>query len=165
VVVVPLVDVPLFEDPRKPYRILVTGSRDWQDRFAVYVKLSGICEAMGLNFPPDQYGNTSPDWSRVTVVHGACPTGADFWADQWCLSNQFVAETHPADWSLGRKAGPLRNNAMVALGADVCVAFIGACTSPRCTLGGARHDSHGATGAAAAAERAGIPVLRVRDDS
>jgi hypothetical protein len=48
---------------------------------------------------------------------------------------------------------------MVSLGADLCLAFIGDCTSPRCDIEG-EHPSHGATGCASLAEAAGIPVRR-----
>ena len=37
-------------------------------------------------------------------------------------SNGFELEIFPADWSLGRKAGPLRNKAMVDV-ADYAIAF------------------------------------------
>lgn len=142
-------------------RILVTGSRDWDDRLAIYRALNAICEEFGLNYPPDEYGNTMPDPSRFTLVHGHCPTGADHWADEWCIGNNFLAERHAADWSRGRRAGPERNGVMVTTldADDLCVAFIGNCTSPRCNLPG-DHPSHGATGCASLAEKAGIPTRR-----
>lgn len=129
-------------------RILVTGSRDWEDRLAVYRALNGICDEYDLNFEPDEYGNTMPKPSKVTVVHGDCPTGADHWADQWCLGSFFEAERHPADWNkYGKSAGPRRNEEMVDLGADICLAFI-------------KNDSKGATHTANLAEKAGIKVRR-----
>jgi hypothetical protein len=133
-------------------RILVTGSRDWDDDSAV---LSALDEAADFGRKP------------TVVVHGACPTGADRLASEWVEAqyNQpfepdVHEERHPADWSQGRKAGPERNAAMVALGADLCLAFIGDCSSPRCTKPG-RHPSHGASGCADLAERAGIPTRRI----
>lgn len=142
-------------------RILVTGSRGWTDREAIYRSLTHACEQYQLNFPPDEYGNTMPDPEKITVVHGDCPTGADAIATDWCVTNNFVPETHPPDWSRGRKAGPERNEYMVSLGADLCFAFIGPCTSPRCSKPG-NHFSHGATGCADLAESAGIRTIRHR---
>lgn len=107
-----------------PFRILVTGSRDWDDRLTIYRALNSVCEAADLLYPPDQYGNTLPDPSKFVVVHGACPTGADRIADDWCVGNFFLAEEHPADWEThGKAAGPIRNAEMVNLGADICLAF------------------------------------------
>lgn len=127
-------------------RILVTGSRDWTDRDAVYHALNQICEERGLNYIPDEHGNTMPDPSKVTVVHGACPTGADIIADDWCISADFLAERHPADWGThGKAAGPIRNQEMVDLGADICLAF---------PLGASR----GTRDCMRRAEAAGIPV-------
>lgn len=123
-------------------RILVTGSRDWGDR-----------EAILLAFRDFLGGDN-------VLVSGACPTGADRIAEE--IAEDFLGwevEPHPADWSRGRKAGPERNAHMVSLGADVCLAFIGDCTSPRCSVEG-KHPSHGASGCADLAERAGIPVRR-----
>ena len=126
-------------------RVLVTGSRDWSDREAIASELAAVVGASGTG---------------VTLVHGACPTGADAIADEVWARAGLPVERHPADWSRGRKAGPERNAAMVALGADLCLAFIGDCTSPRCTRPDG-HPSHGATGCAALAEAAGIPTRRI----
>lgn len=134
---------------RKP-RILVTGSRDWSDRDAIEGALYSAWEQLG--------GGAS-----ITLVHGHCPTGADRIAELvWSTHRpRNPIERHPADWSKGRGAGPERNREMVELGADVCLAFIGPCTSPRCDIPG-KHDSHGATGCADLAGVAGIEVRRFR---
>lgn len=138
-------------------RVLVTGSRDWIDDCSVEDVLSEVESARRTPGAP------------FVVVHGACPTGADLYASRWVAEwrgypgegREYVTEEpHPADWSRGRRAGPERNAYMVSLGADLCLAFIGPCTSPRCNIEGI-HDSHGATGCADLAERAGIPTRRL----
>lgn len=126
-------------------RLLITGSRDWSDKQMIRDALRGAVS-----------GIRSRD---VTLVHGDCPTGADRIADETGRLWGFDIEPHPADWSRGRKAGPERNAHMVSLGADLCLAFIGDCTSPRCTRSGA-HPSHGATGCADLAEAVGITTIR-----
>lgn len=130
-------------------RILVTGSREWDDEDSIESALWNAWCDLG-----------NPDCDRVTLVHGACPTGADSLAASIARKVGMNVEEHPADWSQGRKAGPERNAAMVALGADVCLAFIGDCTSPRCHRED-RHPSHGASGCADLAEHAGIPTVRI----
>ena len=119
-------------------RILVTGSRDWTNSVDVYYELCKAATEVG-----------------VTVVHGACPTGADKFADEWVETQpDATAERHPADWEQhGKRAGYLRNKEMVDLGADVCLAFI-------------KNGSKGASMTARLAEEAGIPVKRfeVKDD-
>lgn len=117
-------------------RILVTGSRDWADRHTLKHALLDY-EAE----PPAQ----------TTVVVGACPTGADLLAEWYAVDWQWEVERHPADWkTYGKAAGFRRNAEMVALGADVCLAFI-------------RNGSRGATHCADLAEKAGIPVRRFLD--
>jgi hypothetical protein len=112
-------------------RVLVTGSRGWADVAAVRAALDAATPA-----------------ARITVVHGDCPTGADTHAHRWAADHDQRIETHFADWKAhGRAAGPIRNKAMVAAGADLCLAFI-------------RNGSRGATGCAALAEAAGIPTRR-----
>lgn len=119
-----------------PYRILVTGSRDWVDAAVVWRALAETVPA----------ATTS---RALVVVHGACPTGADAMADRWARAYGAVAiETHPANWAVnGRWAGPIRNAHMVSLGADVCLAFV-------------RNGSRGASHTAALAKAAGIPTRR-----
>jgi len=88
-------------------RILVTGSRRWADEDAVWMAIVNEARAEPL-----------------VIVHGDCPTGADAIAKagaEWMLDT--VQEAHPADWSQGRGAGPRRNQEMVDLGADLCLAF------------------------------------------
>lgn len=130
-----------------PYRILVTGSRDWTDAELLH---DALCHAVYQQVP-------------AVIVHGACPTGADAMASFWARRYAHIGlteEPHPAAWKLnGRSAGPLRNAAMVSLGADLCLAFISPCSSPRCRRADP-HPSHGASGCADLAERAGIPVRR-----
>jgi hypothetical protein len=132
-------------------RILVTGSRDWPDVQMVNDVLNAMHAIYGYGQPP------------TTIVHGACPTGADKFADDWARANGIAVERHPADWLSGWRtaAGPMRNREMVRLGADLCIAFIGPCTRPRC-IGLAPHDSHGAQGCSDMARRAGIRVLVYR---
>lgn len=118
-----------------PYRILITGSRDWRDQQTVYGALADLIRPL----PVDQ---------EIIIVNGACPTGADHMAHEWARGYGAVIEAHPANWVRhGRAAGPRRNAEMVQLGADVCLAFI-------------RNGSPGATHCAALAERTGIPICR-----
>jgi hypothetical protein len=141
-------------------RVLVTGSRDWAEPTVVERELDLAY------FPLLSKGNggSGPVEREFVVVHGACPTGADRHAAEWVRmldegdpALPVIPEPHPADWSRGRGAGPERNLAMVRLGADLCLAFIARCTSPRCRLDGI-HGSHGATGTVDLAVDHGIPV-------
>jgi hypothetical protein len=82
------------------------------------------------------------------IVPGASKRGADAIADDFAVTHWMDVERHPADWKrYGRGAGPIRNQEMVDLGADVCLAFI-------------KDGSKGATDCANRAEKAGIPTLR-----
>jgi hypothetical protein len=85
---------------------------------------------------------------RLQVLHGGASRGVDALADSWCLRNGVAVERHLADWSgEGKRAGPMRNAAMVATGPDVCLAFI-------------RYGSLGARNCAELAERSGVPTIR-----
>ena len=92
-----------------PYRVLVTGSRHW------------YCLAMAERIVrklADRHG-------EIAIIHGAAP-GVDSAfesAVELIDRPEVVAWPHPAPWQVfGRRAGPLRNQAMVDLGADICIA-------------------------------------------
>lgn len=115
-----------------PYRLLVTGSRDWTDATL-------LCSAL--------YNRWREASGRpIVLVSGACPTGADFIAEKFADAQGWTIERHPADWSKGKSAGFARNAEMVALGADICCAFI-------------RNGSKGATHTADLALKAGIDTI------
>lgn len=118
-------------------RILITGSRDWTDHVAIQKAIT--THTLGQS-----------KW-RTTIVHGACPTGADLLAAEFALNEGFRVESYSADWSThGRAAGPIRNQQMVDLGADICLAF---------PLGESRGTRH----CMQAAEKAGIEVINYGD--
>lgn len=95
------------------YRILVTGSRTWDDVPTLAFEL-GAATSDGL-----QLGR------KPVIIHGDCPSGADALAGQIARDHGLLVEPHPADWTVhGKSAGFRRNAEMVELGADVCLAFI-----------------------------------------
>lgn len=137
------------------FRCLVTGSRDWPDEGAVYAALDAMWD-----------GTVGGGYAGLIVVHGAA-RGADRMAYRWYRSRArqgwaVAQEPHPADWAKhGRRAGIVRNQAMVSLGADVTLAFLAPCSDAKCKRP-QPHDSHGATHCAEIADRAGIHVERFR---
>lgn len=114
-------------------RVLITGSRSWDDPEAIIGALWAARDELG----------------DFILVSGACPTGADRMAEEAATRAGLPIERHPADWHVhGKRAGYLRNAEMVATGADLCLAFI-------------RGGSRGATMTADMAEKAGIETRRL----
>lgn len=122
--------------------MIVTGSRSWSDQEAVATTLAVLASEHG----------------ELTVIHGACPRGADKIAAEWCRRQRQPGlhwgtggatvheERHPAAWeTYGRRAGYVRNAEMVDAGADLVLAF--------CVAG-----SPGTMHTVNLAEKAGIPV-------
>ncbi len=59
------------------------------------------------------------------LIHGAAK-GADTLAENWARSRQVNYHGVPAKWDQhGNSAGPIRNEEMLALGPEGCVAFPG----------------------------------------
>lgn len=117
-------------------RVLVTGSRDWKDSDVIESDLRNLTIDNGRE--------------NLTLVSGACPTGADYIAEVIAKHLGWRIERHPADWDkYGKRAGFLRNKEMVDLGAEVCLAYI-------------RNDSKGATMTKKLAEEAGIKIWERR---
>ena len=95
----------LYNDYRNLLTI-VCGGRDYDKPATVFAVLNDLRPSM--------------------VIHGECPTGADYMADVWCShSNTHVARV-PALWSgFGDMAGPLRNTHMLLLKPGLVIAFPG----------------------------------------
>ena len=115
------------------YRLLVTGSRHWRNVPVVESELGAWWDEVGRD-------------RDAVLVHGSAAgldsIAATVW-QQWGLP----VEPHPANWRrYGRAAGPNRNQEMVDLGADVCLAF---------PLG----ESRGTRDCMRRASEAGIPVI------
>jgi hypothetical protein len=133
------------------HRVLVTGSRYWDDLKTVFDELDRILALVAW-----EAEIAGVDWT-VTVVHGACPSGADRHAAMWYRSRHELwgdhvrEDPHPADWDgpLGKGAGFARNQVMADKGAHECVAFF---------RNGA--GNRGTSDCAARAEAARIPVRR-----
>lgn len=115
-------------------RLLITGSRTWDDWVTIIRELSAFA---ALN---------------PILVSGHCRDGADELCEKVWANWGGDIERHPVtreEWAkYGKRAGFLRNQKMVDLGADWCLAFI-------------RDNSPGATMTATIAEKAGIPTKRV----
>lgn len=122
-------------------RILITGSRDWDAYRIIQTALTRIDRDTNLH---------------ITMVSGACRTGADLICEEVAADLGWEIERHPARWYkdgvYNKRAGFIRNAEMVEEGADLCLAFI-------------RNKSKGATMTAALAEEAGIEtrVWRIDD--
>jgi hypothetical protein len=92
-------------------RVIVCGSRDFTDSLLIRTVLDEL--------------HTGP----MQLVHGACPTGADFLAQQWAdvregSGPRITVFRFVADWRRwGKHAGPHRNKQMIQSGADLCLAF------------------------------------------
>jgi hypothetical protein len=114
-------------------RVLVCGSRHWEDRALLELTLSALA-------------------SGATIIHGDCLTGADAMADRWARNTPIgwksrVIERFPADWKkYGGRAGPIRNQQMIDTKPDLVIAF---------------GSGRGTDDCVRRAEKAGISVRRI----
>lgn len=125
------------------FRLLITGSRTWDDYEAIKSAILGILTEL---VEADPSLRQIPLKSWFSIIHGNCPRGADFLADHFARTVlKIKPELYEADWRLGKRAGYLRNARMVDSMPDACLAFI-------------RDRSKGATGCRDLAKRKGIPT-------
>lgn len=119
-------------------KLLITGSRDWSNRVTIDRALFAYWYEAGR--PSD-----------IVLVHGAAAGVDRMAADLWTRQG-FHARAVPADWETwGKRAGIMRNLAMINEGPEHVLAFI-------------KNNSPGATHCAAAAEKAGLPITYFRED-
>lgn len=115
-------------------RVLVCGSRKFRDRAPVFARLDELHRERGI----------------ALVIEGGAP-GADAIANAWAKSRAVACLSVPADWSMGPKAGPLRNARMLAEGKpELVLAFpmVGA-------------ENKGTANMVGQARKAGVPVVEV----
>jgi hypothetical protein len=115
-------------------KVLVCGSREWTDEDLVLRRLAELPHG-------------------TTVIHGDC-RGADRMAGGAAKMFKLEVVAVPADWSLGRSAGPIRNRKMLDMKPDLVIAF---------------HDdvenSKGTKDCVGEARKRGIPVEVVRHET
>jgi len=117
------------------FRLLITGSRTWNDKAVIVSELANFARVYG---------------KEVTLVSGGA-RGADSLCESIAIKLGWAIEVHKADWdsqpdgSYNKRAGFQRNELMVLLGADACLAFV-------------KDDSQGAQHTAHLATKAGIPT-------
>jgi hypothetical protein len=87
------------------FRVIIAGSRDFKD----YDTLCEICDFMLKNK------------LDVEIVSGTAK-GADQLGEKYANERGYKLKKFPADWSLGKSAGYIRNELM-AKNADALIAF------------------------------------------
>jgi hypothetical protein len=86
-------------------RAIVCGGRDYDDAAMVENILTQLAPS--------------------AIAHGDA-RGADRLADNWAVRHRVLVIRYPADWTVGRKAGPLRNQHMLEdFKPDYLIAFPG----------------------------------------
>jgi hypothetical protein len=99
-------------------RILITGGRNWTDYTTINDAILDASMWQDVSWWPDF------DPATITIVHGDAK-GADTIAGGVARMFGMTEERHPANWETHhRAAGPIRNQEMVDLGADLCLAFL-----------------------------------------
>lgn len=84
-------------------KIVIAGSRTIED----YAMVRNLLDAQSLN---------------ASEVVSGCAKGVDQLGERWAQENDIPLKKFPANWSLGKKAGPIRNGQMADY-ADAAVVF------------------------------------------
>ena len=137
-------------------RLLVTGSREWDNVDVMEKALKTAFRDLkkDMNVPENAL---APIWLISGHAIGADKMAEKIWEHR---VDKDQIERHPAkDFSHPLK----RNDHMVSLGADVCVAFLTPCYKPGCQAGRGFHFTHGGQYTATKAEKAGIPTFIIED--
>jgi len=126
------------------FRLLITGSRNWEDFRTVWSALNRLDEKLGPR-PAVMINGGARGVDMIAVEHWTRALGRGK-----LQQGDRMIETHIPDWTKGRGAGIFRNQQMVDSGANLCFAFI-------------HRESRGATHCANAAIKAGIKTLIWRE--
>lgn len=132
------------------YRVLLTASRGWTDEKTMREAFLSIAHGQEHQF-------------KVILVHGTA-RGGDTMGESLAKELGWSVERHPAHWhqhddlcpawhegeDVCKRAGHRRNEEMIKMGADICLAFI-------------KDKSTGATACAKGAEKKGINTVRFEE--
>lgn len=94
-------------------RIIISGSREFNNYEIIENKILDIIRKLNSNT------------SSIEIVSGGC-RGVDKCAEMFAYRNGFKFTEFPADWSLGKRAGYLRNKQMAEYASElngVLIAF------------------------------------------
>lgn len=80
--------------------IVVTGSRNWKDYDTLRSYIDLLSKKERILHSPH------------FIVHGDAK-GADQLANKYAIQHSIPIKAFPADWTLGNKAGPIRNQQMI----------------------------------------------------
>lgn len=77
-------------------KVLICGDREWND----YQYILKVVQRLKT-----KYG-------EVTIIEGGC-RGADILSKEAAIECNLTYKEYPADWTQGKKAGPIRNQRML----------------------------------------------------
>jgi hypothetical protein len=83
-------------------KVIICGSRELMDFHWADQRIGSLVRSIAY----------TTNRSLKTVLSGGC-RGLDEHGEKWAETHGFEVQRFPADWSQGKKAGPLRNQAMV----------------------------------------------------
>lgn len=90
--------------------VSVSGSRDYTDYAYISTTLSQIVALLITQGTP------------ITKIHVGDCRGVDSLVVRYCSEHDIPVQVFPANWSLGPKAGPIRNKQLIT-GTNMLVAF------------------------------------------
>lgn len=96
-------------------KILITGSRDWQNEEIIFQAIKDETDSARVREIAEPH---------FIIIHGDCPTGADRFAEAIAHAQGYEVQAYPADWEkYGRRAGMIRNKEMLDLEPDIVLGF------------------------------------------
>ena len=98
----------------KEFRLIIAGSRDFYDYEALRDETDLFIEQLR-----DRKDINEDDF--IIIVSGGA-RGADKLGERYARERNYHCEIHPANWSIGKQAGILRNIAMAKI-SQACIIF------------------------------------------
>lgn len=91
----------------EPFKLIVAGGREFGDYKLLKTKMNALLKNKNKN--------------EVVIVSGTA-RGADTLGEKYAIENDLIIKRFPADWSIGKQAGYIRNAEMAEY-ATACLLF------------------------------------------